>query len=1459
MTTSSQEAPPGGRQHADPPARRRARSDTRAGLWVRGGRAHIPVRVADLSADGSAIDRVEHLLEGIEGVDSATVNRRTGRVAVSFDPARVEVGELVRTVAAAEEPGVREAARGRPGHPGGDAAIVHQRRALVGDALGIGAAYVAQRAGTGRISAPIAAAVGLVEATPALRGPIERRLGPAADLGLGSVNALAQTFAGAPLSLVVDGAHRLGRLRELEARRAAWERCQDGLRDLDRLDAPTLEVPPRPCPRPEGPIDRYANRSALGSIAAAGAAFGLTLDPRIATAAFIAGIPKGARLGRESFASALGQVLAERDVLRLDDDVLGRLDRVDAVVLDSDVLLTGGSVIGSVWVAPERISEEPQLWALSHALLDPARPSSERVADGWRLAPVRRREAVAVGMDRRAWDALTLAGGAAMGLSDHDGLAAVVQVEPQLEPLARAVASAAREAGVLAVAGLGAGLAERLGADEVVHGGTRIMSEVQRLQREGHVVALVSARQSAALAAADVGIGIQRAGHHTPWGAHLLAMRGLVDAWLVLRAVPAARVASRRSVGSTAYGAAVAALLTFAGLPGGAPRRAGLAVNAAAGAAVAAGVWTGRSVGRHPEPVGESATAWHALPAEEVVERLASRADGLTAAEADARLSAAPPAARTQAASLVRATMEELDNPLTPVLAGGAGLSAALGALMDAQLIGSVMGLNAVIGGVQKAGADRAIHTLMDLTSVGVRVRRGGTEVLTSADHLVVGDVVVLRAGDSVPADCRLVQAVGVEVDESTLTGESVTVTKSAQPSIASSVADRSSMVYAGTSVAAGEATALVVATGDLTEVGRSAAGGDEQSRPSGVETRLRNLTKLTVPLALGAGAAVVGAGLLRGRPMVQTLGTGVGLAVAAVPEGLPLVATVAQLASARRLAKRRVIVRHPATIEALGRVNVLCADKTGTLTTGRIAVQYVSDGVVEQAVSDLDDRCRPVLLAALGATPAAAEDGHVAHPTDRAVLEAARAAGVRIPVGPQGWQIESELPFEPTRGYHAVLGQAGGRRYVTIKGSPEIVLPRCDRWVGRGSSSPFDPPAREAVELQVDRLAQRGYRVLAVARRRARSPADLRDDRVARLELLGLLAMADPVRPSAADAIDQLHAAGVSVVMLTGDHPSTARAIGVELGLRTGTLMTGPELDALTDEQLSRRIDEVTIFARVSPGQKVRIVRAMQERDRVVAMTGDGANDAAAIRLADVGVAIGVRATNAAKDAADVVVADDRIEPIVDAILEGRAMWASVRDAVAVLVGGNVGEIVFTLGSELLGPQGSPLNARQLLLINLLTDLVPALALAVRPPRSTNPSTLAREGPEASLGSALNRDIAVRGLLTAAAGGVGWTAGRLTGVMPRRAGTVALVSLVGSQLGQTLTAGWRNPLVVGSSVASVGALAAVVQTPGLSQFFGCTPLGPVGWGIGASTATASAVAAPLVHRLLDRIWPPAP
>lgn len=371
---------------------------------------------------------------------------------------------------------------------------------------------------------------------------------------------------------------------------------------------------------------------------------------------------------------------------------------------------------------------------------------------------------------------------------------------------------------------------------------------------------------------------------------------------------------------------------------------------------------------------------------------------------------------------------------------------------------------------------------------------------------------------------------------------------------------------------------------------------------------------------------------------------------------------------------------------------------------------------------------------------------------------------------------------------------------------------------------------------------------MLAVAERDLDHPGQMNDGLVEHLELVGFLGLSDTARSDAAQPLDQLRRAGVDVVMITGDHPSTAGAVASDLGIVDGRqVVSGPELDAMDDEDLDSVIGEVAVFARVTPADKVRIVAAFQRRGGVVAMTGDGSNDAQAIRMADVGVAFGSRSTPAAQHAADIVIARDDLGALVETMVEGRAMWASVRDALAILLGGNLGEIAFAAGAALLTGR-APLTSRQLLTVNLFTDLAPAMAIAVQPPRSGRVH-LAREGPETSLSGRLARDVALRAGWTAAGAYGGWMAAKTTGGAAR-ARTVALVSLVGSQLGQTLVMGRRSPLVVGTSLVSTAALVAVVQTPGVSSFFGCRPLGPGGWAIAlgsAGAATAASVVADAV------------
>ncbi|WP_245899366.1 cation-translocating P-type ATPase [Nonomuraea indica] len=1109
----------------------------------------------------------------------------------------------------------------------------------------------------------------------------------------------------------------------------------------------------------------------------------------------------------------------------------------------------------------------------------------------------------------------------------HGTAVALVGLAPEPAPLAAAVAAAPGDACAVVLAGGDAGLAGRLGVERTVPGGARLAASVRALQAEGHGVAVVTRRWRRALVQADLAIGVltgqepgvtrpgvtgpgvtgpgggwpggggpgvtglpgagpgageggaglpgtgegaagsQGAGR-VPWDADVIG--GFDGAHLLLSCLPHARRAARRGVRVAATGAVVGAGLAAVGPARNALRRAHLAADCTSVAALAAGAWTGRRAARQAPPIPADHTPWHAMPVQDVLDRLRTSPHGLTETQAHHRRTTGSPAEPTApgrgvagradgaprsrggavsraaqgAGSLARACVSELANPLTPVLAAGAGMSAAVGSVLDAGLIAGVMAAGALLGGAQRRGADRALHRLTRVTAPPVRLRRPAGAMTAVPDDLVPGDVVELRAGDAVPADCRLIEAAGLEVDESALTGESQLVVKTAAPTAAAAIADRASMVYRGTTVAAGHGLAAVVAVGESTEWGRTARLAAAGPPPSGVELRLRALSRRILPASIGSGVLLMLIELLRGTPVAAAVAPAVSLAVAAVPEGLPFVATVAELASAKRLSARDALVRNPSTIEALGRVDVLCFDKTGTLTEGRITLARVSDGRTDRPVGELTPELEAVVAAALRACPRHEDGRAVPHPTDRAVVAGARGLGVTQ----EGWRRTDELPFEPARGYHAVLGLANGRCLLSVKGAPEAVLTHC-AGVARGTGTdPLDDGVRRELAKEVDRLARQGHRVLAVAEREASSRADLEESRIDRLRLLGFLCLADPVRPTAKRSVEGLMRAGVRVVMITGDHPSTAEAIAAEINALNGRrVMTGPELDRLDDDALAEVLPEVAVFARVTPGHKARIVAGLRRAGRVVAVTGDGANDVPAIRLADVGVALGPQATPAARAAADIVVTDDRIETIIDAIVEGRAMWGSVRDALGMLLGGNIGEIAFTLGSSLLTGR-SALNARQLLLVNLLTDMLPAMAVAVRAPGASSPERLLAEGPEASLGAALSRDIRLRAVTSAGAAGAAWLLARMTGTRAR-ADTVGLVGLVGAQLLQTLAVGGRDRLVLLAALSSLAVLAAAVSVPGLSGLFGCRPIGPVGWGIGLGCAAVAVLVAGLVER----------
>ncbi|EID55340.1 cation-translocating P-type ATPase [Saccharomonospora xinjiangensis] len=1380
------------------------------------GRLFVEVHGVQGSGRGKVARRVEETVESHPRVLWARVNGPTSRLVVTVADPPPDPKEIVALVRQAESMPVSiedEVAEEESHHPAEGVKGTQVVPTLAVDALGLFISAITRIGRWAPLPPEVAGVLTAIDHHPALKERINRRAhGPTrAGSRMAMAGALAQGLAAGNEGILLDVVSRAGEWQEAHAVERAWSAVEERVVTSPESVAAKTRPTERPAPAPASEADRYAHR-ALATGALAGLSSAPFMGPRRALALGLATLPKPVEVGRSAFGSALGTTIARRGAIVMERSVLRRMDAIDAVVLDTPGLRTGALSLSAL--VPVKGADKKAIAEVAWRLFSSADPDGVAEDGEWWLGPTEGRDLEGPHGGKESAKALRQGASRVVGLGRGRRLQAVAGLNPESLPDTDLLTVAARRSGL------------------PVYETEDPRGTVHELQERGHRVLCVSDSRRA-LSVADCGVGVFADGERPPWGAHVLVGTDLLTAAVLIEAVGAMRTVTTHSIRIAQAASAVGMISVLRGGVSNPTTRALRPVNA--GAAIA--LFNARRHAmrlREPSCAAGLSTAtvpWHTMPATVVRERLGSGERGLTDEEVERR-AAARSTRRVGGTTLGSAFIAELANPLTPVMAGGAAVAAAVGSPVDAALVVAVVGLSALIGSVQQVRAERELAELLSRSAVSARVVRSGTERVVTADDLVPGDLVMVDAGDVVPADCRLVESTGLELDESSLTGESLPVAKDAAPVVASEVADRSSMVYEGTTVATGQGRAVVVAVGNDTEAGRSMTIAREGAPTTGVEARLTELTEKSLPLAAGSAAAVAGAGLLRGIPLRESLSAAVNLAIASVPEGLPFMVNAAQLAAARRLAEHRALVRNPRSIEALGRVDVLCFDKTGTLTEGRLTVSEVDDGRLRSTM-DVPRDLRPVLASALRATPHAEEPGTLPHATDRAVAEAGARLGLTTATGAPGWEEVSTAPFESSRGLHATIGRTGDGLLLSVKGAPEEVLSRCD----------LGGKARKRLASRLRALAATGHRVLAVAERPLKDVIDLRDpDSVRGLEFRGFLGIADPVRDSAAPAAARLRSAGVQIVMLTGDHPATGEAIAAEIsGHDDLTVVTGADLDELDEDGLRELLPNVDVIARCTPAHKVRIVEAYRALGKTVAMTGDGANDAPAIRLADVGIALGERGTPAARAAADLVVTDDRLETIIAALVEGRAMWASVRSALGVLLGGNLGEIAFTvLGATVSGR--SPLGARQLLLVNMLTDLVPSMAIALRRPDGASAETSLVEGPESSLGTPLYREIGVRAATTAAGATTAWALARITG-RRQRAGTVALAALVATQLGQTLVTGRRNPSVVASGVGSAAVLAAVIQTPGLSQFFGCTPLGPLGWGIALSSATAATAA----------------
>ena len=741
-----------------------------------------------------------------------------------------------------------------------------------------------------------------------------------------------------------------------------------------------------------------------------------------------------------------------------------------------------------------------------------------------------------------------------------------------------------------------------------------------------------------------------------------------------------------------------------------------------------------------PAPEQPPRVDWHTLSPAEAEARLGvACAVGLSEAEAAERLRRHGPNRLSERPGKPawRRFAEQLKQPLVLVLIAAGGITAGLGEWVDASVILGVVLVNAVIGYWQEAQAEDALAALARSVAMPVTVRRGGHKRPLPAAELVPGDVVVLAAGDRLPADLRLVHHKELHTDDSLLTGESLPVAKHTAPLAADTIlAERGNMAYAGTTVVAGQGTGLVIATGDATETGRIA---DLMASTPDLTTPLtRKMATFSSWLlwAIGALAMVTfGIGLARGEAAFDMFMAAVALAVGAIPEGLPAAVTVTLAIGVARMARRRAIIRRLPAVETLGSTTVICSDKTGTLTENAMTVRIVwcagqghtldghgyhpEGGITRDGMpAAISGALRECLVAGTLCNDAGLhrEGGHwkiTGDPTEAALLVAARKGGLDEHTLGALFPRQDELPFSADRQYMATAHGGDGTAVVYVKGALERLLPHCvDQLGGDGQPAPLDPAA---VEAAAQALAGQGMRVLLLARRIFARNSPLTATDVDRLTLLGLVGMIDPPRQAVVAAIRHCHSAGIRVKMITGDHAATALAIAGQIGIPGKRALTGRELAALDDAALVAAAHEIDVFARVEPEQKLRLVRALQTRGEVVAMTGDGVNDAPALKQADIGIAMGLGGTEVAKEAAAMVLTDDNFASIEAAVEEGRGVWDNLVKFITWTLPTNFGEGLVIVAAIVFGST-LPITPLQILWINMTTAVLLGLTLAFEP-----------------------------------------------------------------------------------------------------------------------------------------------
>ncbi len=804
-------------------------------------------------------------------------------------------------------------------------------------------------------------------------------------------------------------------------------------------------------------------------------------------------------------------------------------------------------------------------------------------------------------------------------------------------------------------------------------------------------------------------------------------------------------------------------------------------------------------------PDDQRANVWHTGPCEALYQQFAADpARGLTHEAAKAALEKHGPneLPSSPPVSTWKRIIAQFANPIVLTLlvaavvatVNGASSNAEASFLVrygDAVAIGLIVVLNAVLGFYQERRAEAALDALKKMQTPNARVRRSDQVRIIPAAELVPGDILEVEAGDAVPADARLLQTINLATLEASLTGESLPITKDARAELADDapIGDRSTMLFTGTSIMRGKGRALVVATGKGTELGKlSTLMSSQEQGKTPLEEKLDNFGKRVLWACLAISGFMFAQGMIRGKASWhELLLEAVSLAVAAIPEGLPAITTITLALGMQRMAKKGAIIRKLAAVETLGSATVICTDKTGTLTQNEMTVREIYAGAVSYTVTgtgydpkgdilDLEGKvveaASSEALRSLLATIALANTADlekkegswrvVGDPTEGALLTLAAKGGLPKESIAPSHQVVQEIPFDSDRKRMTVVAlDEAGKEIAHTKGSADVLIPRCVAQQSAKGITPLDEEGRTAILAEAERMSQLSLRVLAVARRELSDPGSDRSpsappgsdprpvDIEQRLTFLGLVGMIDPPRVGVKEAVQACHEAQVRAVMITGDHKLTAVAIARELGLwdEGAIALSGAELEKLTDEALQRRIDHVRVFARVTAEQKLRIVKAFKTKGHIVAMTGDGVNDAPALREAHIGIAMGKDGTDVAREAADMVLADDNFATIVDAVREGRAIWRNIQKFIFFLLSSNAGLLVTVFVASVM-PNMPGLRPLMILWINLVTNGLPALALGIDPPDPTQMMEPPRKASSSLLGSREYLGIGVVGLI---------------------------------------------------------------------------------------------------------------